>query len=450
MPNNSSGIPTIFKVVGAFAILLVGFLTLHGLTGKNNDQDWQVKQSLSGDVEIISKPGYYWKGFSTVWTYEKYLQFEYTEKDNRGDETVSVIFNDGSSAKFSTMIRVATPSSDEARRKFHQQFKADDAAVARAIRAHLINCLRSTGPLMSASEHQTARKAEYNQYVQEQLTAGLYEMRRINKTLEGQVDANGKPITVLATEIVVGSNGKPVVSQPSPLTELDVKVIQFSVIDSPYDAEAMKQFSIKKAAFLSAEGSKAQREQEVQQTLMVQQRGLREKAEIEAESNKALAAATIKANQESTVAQTKATQEKVVAETEAAKLVAVALQTKAAAETAAEQKKAVAKLNAQQEYEVAQLERQAAEENAKKEITLADAKKQSLLLGGAISERDRVLAEIQAKRDIGVAEQLSRIATPSTVINGGSGAGNTDGNNNLLNLVLLKSMGVIPDPAVKK
>src|SRR4051812_30126115 len=193
MNNNVGGFP--FKLIAVAVFLFVGIFAAIGLTGKNNDQDWQVKQSLGGDVEIVGKPGYYYKGFSTVWTYPKYVQFEYLEKDKRGDESVGVIFNDGSSAKFSTMIRLATPSSDVARRNFHQQFKADEEAIARAVRSHLINCLRSTGPLMSASEHQTARKAEFNQVVQDQLTAGLYEMRRVNKVLEGQVDANNKPIT---------------------------------------------------------------------------------------------------------------------------------------------------------------------------------------------------------------------------------------------------------------
>jgi len=439
--SKSGGIP--FKLIGVIVVLVVGLLAISGLTGKNNDQDWQVKQSLGGEVEIVSKPGYYYKGFSTVWTYPKYIQFEYLEKDARGDESVSVIFNDGSSAKFSTMIRIATPISDTERRNFHQQFKADEEAIARAIRSHLINCLRSTGPLMSASEHQTARKAEFNQVVQDQLSAGLYEMKRVNKKLEGQVDAKGEAVTVLATEILTEKDsGKPLVSQRSPLAELGVKVVQFSVLDSPYDARAMEQFAIKKDAFLSAEGSKAQREKEVQQRLMVIEKGLREKAEIEAESNKQLAAATIKANQEKLVAETLANQEKIVAETQAAKLVAVATQTKLEAETKANQEKQVAETRAAQEFEVAKLQRQAAEENAKKQIVLADAQKKSLELGGAISERDRVLAEIAANRDVQVADKLSKIATPSIVFNGG-GANGSSMTENLVNIRLLEASGLL-------
>lgn len=441
--QSSKGSP--FKLLAIGILLLVGIVAAVGLTGKNNDQDWQIKQSMGGDVEIISKPGYYLKGFSTVWTYPKYIQFEYLEKDTRGDESVSVIFNDGSSAKFSTMIRIATPVSDTERRNFHQQFKADEEAIARAIRAHLINCLRSTGPLMSASEHQTARKAEFNQVVQDQLSAGLYEMKRVSTKLEDRVDSNGKDVMVLATEILTDSkSGKPLVSQRSPLADLGVKVVQFSVIDSPYDPKALEQFAMKKEAFLAAENSKAQREKEIQQRLMVVEKGLREKAEIEAESNKQLAAATIKANQEKLVAETSANQEKNVAETNSAKLVAVALLTKQEAETKAAQDKSVAETNAAQQFEVAKLQRQAAEENAKKQIVLADAQKQSLALGGAISEHDRVLAQIAADRDVAVAGQLAKISVPSIVIGGSGGAdGKSDITTSLLNLRLLEASGIV-------
>ncbi len=449
--TTSSGFPLKWIIGGI--LLVIGLLIVNGITGKNNDQSWQIAQSTGGAIEVIDRGGYYFKGFSTVWTYPKYEQLEYTSektKEYPNDDSVEVTFNDGGTAKFSSMVRIQLPTLAQDRILFHRQFAGNIDAVRSAVKGHLINALKSTGPLMSASEHQTSRKSEYAQVVQEQLSLGLYEMKRVERLLKDQIDTSGKPTLVFATEIIMDEKGvKPKLSEPSPLSKLGINVVQFSITGTEYDPKTREQFATKKEAFLAAENSKAQQQKEVQQRLMVVEKGLREKAEIEAESNKLLAAATIKANQERLVAETRASQEKTVAETEASKLVAVALQTKAAAETAAAQEKAVAELKAQQQLEVSRLERQAAEENAKKEIVLADAKKQSLLLGGAISEKERVLAEISAKRDIGVAEQLSKIATPSTVINGGNGTGNTDGNNNLLNLVLLKSMGVIPD-AVKK
>lgn len=241
---------------------------------------------------------------------------------------------------------------------------------------------------------------------------------------------------------------------------MELSVTQFSVTHVEYDKTTQAQFEQKKQAFLAAESSKAQREKEVQERLMVEERGRRQKAEIEATSNQQLAAATIAANQAKLVAETNALQEKNVAETNAAKLVAVALQTKQEAETKAAQQKTVAEINASQlvavalqtkqeaetkalqELEVAKLQRQAADENAKRQIALATAQKESLALGGAISERDRVLAEILRDQNIGVARELAKINVPSTII-GGGGQGQS-GEANLVNLFLLERLGVLP------
>jgi hypothetical protein len=329
-----------------------------------------------------------------------------------------------------SIIRFASPSTEPLQREFHRLFAGSERNVEAAVWAHLADAMKSSGPVMSTSEHQSARRSEYNALVQDQLEKGLFEMRKVEKQLFDQTDDKGKPITVYATEVIT-KDGKPTVQNLSPLTGFGIKITQFSITDVRYDEQTVKQFVTKKEAFLAAENSKAQREKEVQERLMVQERGLREKAEAEAVANKQKATETINAERE-----------KVVAETNAARELSVANLTKQQAEVKAAQEKAVLEMAAQRELEVARLERQAAEENAKKQVTLAEAQKQSLALGGAISERERVLAEIAAGRDAKVAAELAKINTPSTVINGG-GQGGTGGSD-LLNLVLLKSMGVLP------
>ena len=130
----------------------------------------------------------------------------------------------------------------------------------------------------------------------------------------------------------------------------------------------------------------------------------------------------------------------------AARALAVAQKAAEQSTVEANQKKLVAETMAQQELEVARIARQAAEEDAKKQIVLAQAKKESIALGGAITEKERVLAEIEKEKAIGVAAQLSKIAVPNTIIaGGGAQPGQTGGNvqENLINLSLMKSLGVI-------
>lgn len=105
-----------------------------------------------------------------------------------------------------------------------------------------------------------------------------------------------------------------------------------------------------------------------------------------------------------------------------------------------------AETKALQQLEVAKLERQAADQNAAKQVALATAQKESLALGGAISERDRVLAEIARDQAIGVARELSKIAVPSTVFNGASGTagGPTNSMDNLISVTLMEKLNALP------
>lgn len=155
---------------------------------------------------------------------------------------------------------------------------------------------------------------------------------------------------------------------------------------------------------------------------MIQEKGLRELAETTAASNLVKEKATIAADQE-----------KEVAETQAAKLLAVAIKTKETAATRANQELAVAKIN-----------RQASEETAKQILILAQAEKDRIALGGAISEKDKITLEVQRDTAIGVASALTKINVPQVTIGGSSGNGAASSNQaDLINLYLLKQNGLL-------
>jgi hypothetical protein len=275
---------------------------------------------------------------------------------------------------------------------------------------------------MSASEHQSARRGEFTSLVQDQLQKGLFEMKRVSRTLQDQFDDKGKPITVYATEVVFnGDSGEQKISRPSPLTDFGLVITQFSITDVVYDDQTQRQFAQKKEAFLAAEGSKAQREKEVQERLMVEERGRREKAETESMALRKKAEAVINAQRE-----------KEVAETNSARNLAIAQFAKQEAET-----------RALQELEVARLAKERAKEESEAQIILATARQKSLELGGALSEKDQILAEIERDKAIGVARELSKIAVPEFIISGNSDTSSiTD---SMMNMLMLKQLGILPN-----
>ncbi len=403
-----------------FMKLILVFGVLFGFTcfiGNNNDQSWLVIQYPWGNVHVIDTAGWYMKSGGTDWSYPRNWQVEYDQ-----DHAFKVVFNDGGSATMNAMVRFSSPVTIDGKRRFHQLFGGNEEAVEAAVWAHLSDAMKSSGPVMSASEHQSARRGEFTSLVQDQLQKGLFEMRRISKTLQDQFDDKGKPITVYATEVVFegdGANQK--ISRPSPLTDFGLVITQFSITDVTYDDQTQRQFAQKKEAFLAAEGSKAQREKEVQERLMVEERGRREKAETESVAFREKAKAVINAQRE-----------KEVEELNASRKLAVAQLTKAEAETVA-----------QQQLEVARLAKQRSIEEAEAQVVLANARKKSLELGGAISERERILAEIERDKSIGVARELSKIAVPGFIVSGSGSGGDVSGS--MMNMLMLKQLGVLPD-----
>ena len=415
---------------GVLAVFIVIGL-LWGGFGMNDTQNWQVIQSVGGDVQVRSDAGWYFRKFATVTTYPRAIQEEFTaHTDGTIDESINVTFNDSGTANIGTLIRFSTPAKIDMRLRMHREFGGDIENVANSVRAHLANCAKATAPMMSSSEHQTARKSEFRQLIEEQLRNGLYVTRRVQKTLS-ETDEEGRRLHVLATEIIMDENGQPLIAQPSPLKEYGLEILQFSIKETVYDSKTLEKFEAKKDSFLRAEQAKVDREQEVQQRLMIIDKGKRELAEIEAEANKLKMSATVDADMK-----------KEIATTAAEMRVAVAEQEKIEAATKASQLVEVAGM----ELEQATLEAKTAEKRAEAIRTLAAAEEEKIKKGGAITEKERVLAQIMADRDAQVAEYLSKIGVPSTVIIGGGKEGSGDSlGGSLINLLLLKSAGII-DP----
>ncbi len=430
------------KVVAAGIVSLVALVFLvtfwNGAVGYNAYQDYQVYQSPTGNVSVIDRPGYYVKAFGTTWTYPRAMEAEYRDVESKGiKDSIRATFNDGGTSDVSTYVRITLPTDAEHRLLLHQQFSGNPLNLRDAVKAHLANCIKAAGPVMSASENQASRKSEFNQIIEEQLSQGLFKMRRTEielsdlSTIEEVKDEAGNKINreqkakVMATEVVTGKDGKPVIIQDSPLKQYNIGIAQFSITEIDYDKTTLEQFAAKKRSYLAAEQAKAERQQEVQQRLMVEEKGRRQVADVQAEENQKKERALIQANQAAEVA----------------------VITKTQAVTAAEQRTEVAnqlKKETESLKDIARIKAETAELDKKAAISKAEGQQKAIELGGGISEEKRVLAEIAADRDAKVASALAGLKVPGVVFVGGEGKGGSL-TENLLNMALLKSTGVLKD-----
>ncbi len=105
-----------------------------------------------------------------------------------------VTFNDYGTANVDTYIRLATPITDVDRIAFHQQFAGNMRAIKTSTGSYMTYCLKSTAPLMSSSENQSFRKAEFAHIVDGQLRNGKYKMKETILD-SGRVDKTGKITT---------------------------------------------------------------------------------------------------------------------------------------------------------------------------------------------------------------------------------------------------------------
>lgn len=428
------------KRLGVIAVLTVMVLGItiglfNGMVDRNDDQNWQVVQSVGGDLDVKSNPGWYLANFAKVFTWPK-------ASDTESFSDIRVTFNDGGNATLNGNFRYRLPMTNDQRLTFNREFGTGDGAssmenVHAAVESHLKNCFKTAGPMMSGSEHQSARKGEFYQTVLGQFENGLYQTERVEVQLKDQTDENGEAITVWATKIILGEDGTPLIKEKSPLAQYGLEITQFSIGDTEYDDATLRQFAAKKEAYLQIENNKAQRQQMVEERLMIEERGRKDKAEVEAIALKDKAQAVIEAQKRVELAEASARQ----AEEQKKQALVEAARDKESGVIAAEKLRDIAALNLEAE-----------KLNAEAVKIAAAAEEERIAKAGAITEEKRILAEIERETKIGVAKALATVKVPSTYVAGGAGASGAGGDagGNLMNLILLRAAGIIDNPKTGK
>ena len=342
--------------------------------------------------------------------------------------SVRVTFNDGGWGFMSNHLKFQMPVTREKRIALHRHFgEGGEKAIRDAIGHHLINCLKNTGPLMSGSEHQSQRKAEFYQVVSEQLSKGLYSMERVKQKLERSDKTEGfgdEQDVQYITRIKREADGQPVISAPSPLTEYGITVVQYNQTDTIYDPDTVTQINAKRNSYQLAEEAKAGVEKEHQKLQEVIEKGRLAVASVEAEQQKIKKGILVNAQKDLDVKGINQ-QEQV---------------------TIAEQAVAVAGRELETSHdghlETSKIAIKIAEAESRALISLSEATRAKLDQGGALSERDKMLAEMRMQRNTAIAKSIAEIPSPRTVIlsdkssHGGAANSTTD---TLMNLIMLGS-----------
>lgn len=356
--------------------VLIPALTIYSADqiGGNVDEGYyDVTQGMfSGKITVRNKPGFYFRNFAKLKTYDKSgkVYFSTKKEDKREGFTsqpIPVRFGEGGEALVTGMIKYRIIGEDGNQKALHRDYKSSEAIRLDIVRKTFVEAIQQSSSLFNAEETYSTKRSEYKKMIIGQARGGQYQTY-YKESRETSID--GKKSITRRAFVKLDNNGNPMVLEESPLKKYGIEIIQFVLMDIIYDKAITTLIAKKKVA----------------------------------EQNIALA-------------KSKAEEAKQNAVTEYEK--GNALIAKAKAEQEVEKVKAIT--DAEKNYQVAILSKKTANENAKALLIkkAAEAEANKLLVEAGLTPKAK--ADIEMKTSIGVAAELAKVKFPQMMIIGGQG-----------------------------
>jgi 5-hydroxyisourate hydrolase-like protein (transthyretin family) len=384
----------LIKISIISVVVLLTFLWVNPFS-YNDPTERTVVTTQGGSQKCVFEGGIYWSGFfSKEVSWPNRISVSYKAKDaaEQMDEEktfeigrVNIRFNDATTADLTGIVQYRLPSTEKEMLEMHNTHGTPAALVKRRLAPYTQECLQSSSQLMSSEMCYSGGRAQMVQDYLDQLKNGAFLLKvSIVNTYDSLEKENKKSYDVV---IKTDKNGQ-AMRKFSSIKEYGISIDDAQITDVDYQAQVDNMLAKKIEAATAASVSK-------QQLMTAQQQALTAKAQGE----------------------------KKLVETEYAKKVDQTNQV-VAAET---------KVKLAEQYKFEQkMAAEAAEFAAKKVRTEADAEayKNRQLVSSGLSPWDK--ADFEMKTKIGVAEALSKVALPSTYIQGG----NSGTTNSLLDALL--------------
>jgi hypothetical protein len=363
-----------FKFVAVIIIIaLIVLITAAGssLVETNETGEFQIKRAfITGTVTVRDEPGTYGQYFAKIFTYKNVATIGFGREKGEGSadiEAIPIIFNDGSMASNSGLVRIKLPTSGMRKALLEEYSGGYDHFINAGILPVVRNAVKLAANLRSAQAAYTTL-ALYQQAIQDQLENGTYVTYSAVDTV---INATGDRETRQVTKIKYGDNGFPL-RNPNRLQELGCEVLE-CVIDVPdFDKAVMESISKRKDEAMLTELSKQEALRAKQDAITEEQKGLAKVAKARYEKEVELVQAVTKAKES---------------------------------------------------YEVQQYQTKQAAEAKKATILAAEAKKQELLIADGLSDKAKYQIDAEVKKAIGIAEHLSKWKGPEIVMTGGDSKG---------------------------
>ena len=249
------------KAIVIAVIVIIAAILLKCNIGYNSATQLLVKQSPFGTLSCIDHAGFYFKGFASIYSYDRTKDFYFNSSTEKvkgegweggedDEDDISVTLSRNANAEISGYLKYQLPTDCDDLVKIHREQRSDKKLKHDPVRNSVLSAVRKTAPLFTAEEAKVTKIAEFRRIAEDQLTEGEYLTTievLTEKAGEDEFDSEGKIIKKAETQeykvtkLKLDQNGNRILTKPSALRLYGIKVVQFEIQNVRLDQKAQQQ-----------------------------------------------------------------------------------------------------------------------------------------------------------------------------------------------------------------
>lgn len=373
--------------LGVVAVLTLFTLVSLGRIAENvsADEIVVIQAPFTGKLTWYTSPGVKGQWFGKVTSYPRRATYEFETQ---------VRFNDGGHGIMKGSVQYEMPLDAVNLTALHTRFGSRESIQTQLIEKVTNKSVYMTGPLMSSKESYAEKRNYLINYVEDQISNGVYRTIQHEAKILDQLTGQEKTAIVVDTQM---TNGVPQRQESAILSEFGLKTFNFAINALTYDETVEKQIQAQQQITMDVQTAIAEARKAEQRKITTEQQGM------------------------ANAAQAKWAQEVI----------------KATEVTAAQQRVEVASLGNKEadQYREATLKRADADATYRKRVMEAD---------GALEQRLRAQVEI-AKANATAIQNIKVPIVPTTVFGGQNGGNSAATLMDMLTIQAAKQVGLSKD-----
>lgn len=292
---------SIIALGGTGLALLIVLIFAGSIISWNDAGMTQVIQYPNGNLRVVSDAGPYMQWWAKEYAYKQVVTVGFgTVKGEKSADipAIPVIFNDGSKANISGIIRVSVPTGEEAMLTIKKEYvRGFDHFVENGIVQVARNSVRLAANLRSAQDAYTTL-ALFQRDIEDQLVNGIYETEAVEKWI---TKATGDSERVKLTTVAKDESGLPK-RRPHILQQLGCEITQCQIEVPAFDKAVEEMIARRKQEALETEVRKQEAIRAEQEVITAEKKGLAEATKVKWEKEKEKQAAVTDAEKKRDVA----------------------------------------------------------------------------------------------------------------------------------------------------